>query len=100
MSLENLASNLKFSWPTYKSGLRVMIHAKLQTGSTWAFSEVFHWSVWLALGLTAVAVGLLVAFIEWITPNQYGESKKGGLYCCCFDAARAEGDGVDCLLML
>lgn len=45
MSPENLAAGLKFSWPTYKSGLRVMIHAHLQTGSTWAFSEIFRWEV-------------------------------------------------------
>lgn len=53
-----------------------MISAHLQTGSTWAFSQVFHWSVWVALGATAVAVGLLVALIEWVTPSQYGETKK------------------------
>jgi hypothetical protein len=40
VSVDNLASNLKFSWPTYKSGLRVLIAAHLQQGSTWAFSEV------------------------------------------------------------
>jgi hypothetical protein len=45
VSPENLAAGLKFSWPTYKSGLRVMIHAQLQTGSTWAFSEIFRWEV-------------------------------------------------------
>jgi hypothetical protein len=42
---DNLAAGIKFSWPTYKSGLRVMIHADLQSGSTWAFSEIFHWEV-------------------------------------------------------
>lgn len=77
VSVENLQSNLKFSWPTYKSGLRIMIFAHLQQGSTWAFSEVFHWSVWLALGGTAVAVGFLVALIEWLTPHKAGEDKKG-----------------------
>jgi hypothetical protein len=46
VSPENLAAGLKFSWPTYKSGLRIMIHAHLQTGSTWAFSEIFRWEVW------------------------------------------------------
>ncbi|WIA44152.1 hypothetical protein OEZ86_010489 [Tetradesmus obliquus] len=77
VSVENLASSLKFSWPTYKSGLRVMISAHLQSGSTWAFSEVFHWTVWLALGGTAVAVGFLVALIEWATPSRQGEVMKG-----------------------
>ncbi|KAF6257204.1 ligand-gated ion channel-domain-containing protein [Scenedesmus sp. NREL 46B-D3] len=93
VSVDNLASNLKFSWPTYKSGLRVMISAHLQQGSTWAFSQVFHrtvwlalgatavavfhWTVWLALGGTAVAVGFLVALIEWATPSRQGEVKKG-----------------------
>jgi len=42
---EYLSAGLKFSWPTYKSGLRVMISAHLQTGSTWAFSEIFAWQV-------------------------------------------------------
>lgn len=40
-----LATGIKFSWPTYKSGLRVMIHATLQTGSTWAFASIFAWQV-------------------------------------------------------
>jgi len=42
---EHLVAGLKFSWPTYKSGLRVMISAHLQTGSTWAFAEIFRWEV-------------------------------------------------------
>jgi hypothetical protein len=45
VSPENLAAGLKFSWPTYKSGLRVMIYAHLQTGSTWAFAVIFSWEV-------------------------------------------------------
>ncbi|KAF8061162.1 eif3g-a [Scenedesmus sp. PABB004] len=77
VSVEHLAAGLKFSWPTYKSGLRVMIHATLQHGSTWAFSEVFHWTVWLALGGTTVAVGLIVGLLEWATPQREGERKKG-----------------------
>jgi hypothetical protein len=44
-----LAAGLKFSWPTYKSGLRVMIHTHLTSGSTWAFSEIFRWEVRTAL---------------------------------------------------
>ena len=45
VSPANLAAGLKFTWPTYKSGLRIMISAHLQTGSTWAFSEIFSWQV-------------------------------------------------------
>ena len=45
VSPANLAAGLKFTWPTYKSGLRVMISAQRQSGSTWAFSEIFHWKV-------------------------------------------------------
>jgi hypothetical protein len=54
-----------------------MISAHLQSGSTWAFSEVFHWTVWLALGGTAVSVGFLIAIFEWLTPSRQGEVKKG-----------------------
>lgn len=39
--------------------------------------QVFHWTVWLALGGTAVAVGFLVALIEWATPSRQGEVMKG-----------------------
>eukprot|EP00879_Flechtneria_rotunda_P019430 GHRR01020408.1.p1 GENE.GHRR01020408.1~~GHRR01020408.1.p1 ORF type:complete len:473 (+),score=113.43 GHRR01020408.1:178-1419(+) len=77
VSSDNLAIGLKFSWPTYKNGMRILIHAELQQGSTWAFAQVFHWSVWLALGGTALAVGLLVAVIESVTPYKPGEEKKG-----------------------
>jgi hypothetical protein len=41
----NINAGIKFSWPTYKSGLRVMIHTHLTSGSTWAFSEIFRWEV-------------------------------------------------------
>ena len=61
---EYLDNGLIFSWPTYKSGLSVMIHTHLQTGSTWAFATPFHWSVWVALGGTTVIVGLLVGLTE------------------------------------
>jgi hypothetical protein len=45
VSPDNIAAGLQFSWPTYKSGLKVMVHTKLTTGSTWAFSEIFAWEV-------------------------------------------------------
>jgi hypothetical protein len=74
-----LAAGIKFSWPTYKGGLRIMIYDHLQSGSTWAFAEVFHWSVWLSLCATAVVVGLLVALLEWITPNTNSSSSTSGV---------------------
>eukprot|EP00879_Flechtneria_rotunda_P033334 GHRR01036906.1.p1 GENE.GHRR01036906.1~~GHRR01036906.1.p1 ORF type:complete len:278 (+),score=68.62 GHRR01036906.1:617-1450(+) len=71
-----LSQGIKFSWPTYKSGLRIMIHADLVQGSTWAFLEGFHWSVWISLGATGLAVGFAVAFIEWATPEEVAGPRR------------------------
>lgn len=38
-----------------------MIAANVEGASSWAVFGVFHWSVWLALGGTCVAVGLVVS---------------------------------------
>lgn len=64
VSLKNLNAGMKLSWPTYTSGFQILINGNVEAGSTWAFAQAFHWSVWLVLGATAASVGIAVAGIE------------------------------------
>ncbi|WIA44160.1 hypothetical protein OEZ86_010495 [Tetradesmus obliquus] len=76
VSLTNILLGLKFSWPIYKSGFHVLIASAVEQGGTWAFAEAFHWSVWVALGATAITVALFITLVESIT---YGNraNRKG-----------------------
>eukprot|EP00775_Hariotina_reticulata_P011724 gene11724-11868_t len=60
------AGTLQFSWPTYKSGMRIMFTSRVKVGSMWAYLTGFHWSIWITLPITAVTTGLLIAVIEWV----------------------------------
>lgn len=80
VSLTNLADGLKFSWPIYKSGLSVLIASHVDEGDYFTWAEAFDWNVWLALGGTAVAVGLLVTLAEFITHRN--KANKKGLQVC------------------
>jgi uncharacterized membrane protein (DUF2068 family) len=54
---------MKFSWPIYKSGFKVMISSKIHKKGMWAFASAFNWTVWLALGSTAVYMGFTIAAV-------------------------------------
>lgn len=53
-----------------------MTSGHVQEGGTWTFAEAFHWSVWVALGGTAIFVSITIALVEHFT---YGikNNKKG-----------------------
>ena len=77
ISLGDLMAGLKFSWPIYKSGFKVLIsQAEVPTG-TWAFASAFHWTVWVAIGGTALYMGILISLVEIITCKK-DANKKGG----------------------
>lgn len=40
VSLPNIVSGLKFSWPIYKSGFQVLIASNVEEGGIWAFAQV------------------------------------------------------------
>ncbi|GBF93621.1 hypothetical protein Rsub_06343 [Raphidocelis subcapitata] len=67
VSLDNLAAGLHMSWPILKSGFQVMTSGRVQQGGTWTFTEPFHWTVWVALGGTALIISLVVAVVEHFT---------------------------------
>jgi hypothetical protein len=78
VSLENLLSGIKFSWPIYKSGFKVIISSLVQSGGTWAFASAFHWSVWVAMGGTVVYVAFMVNLAEVITHRRQA-NRRGKL---------------------
>lgn len=84
VSVENLAMGIQFSWPIYKNGLSVVISGHVEKGGIWAFTNAFHWSLWLTMGGTAVAVALLCQAIEWLTHREANRNKglSGWLYIC------------------
>lgn len=77
-------SGLKFSWPIYKSGFRVLISSVVEDGGTWAFAQAFHWSVWVVIGATSVVVGFLVTAVELLTPGNLANRKglRGWSWYC------------------
>ncbi|WIA18264.1 hypothetical protein OEZ85_009732 [Tetradesmus obliquus] len=62
----NIDLGFKFSWPIYKSGYHILV-AAADDGGVWSFTQAFHWSVWLLLGVTAIGVSLLITAVECMT---------------------------------
>lgn len=60
-----------------QSGFKVMTAGHVRQGGTWTFAEAFHWSVWTALGGTALLIALLVAIVEFFTYNNGRSSRRG-----------------------
>jgi nitrate reductase gamma subunit len=58
-----------------------MTSGRVQQGGTWTFTEPFHWTVWVALGGTALIISLVVAVVEHFTfgakSNRKGETAAG-----------------------
>jgi hypothetical protein len=76
------AGFVQFTWPIYKSGLRIMISGRLVAGSTWAFAAAFHWSLWLACGGTAVLVSCWVPPVAVVDPFHSHKAipQRSGVY--------------------
>jgi hypothetical protein len=56
-----------------------MTAGHVQEGATWTFMEPFHWSVWVALGGTALVTSFVIAVVEHLT---YGaKSNRKGELC-------------------
>ena len=62
--MRNLGAGVKYSHPFYKSGLQILISATVKASDIWDFAHIFNWDVWLAMGLTAAVVAVLVYLIE------------------------------------
>ncbi|CAD7694896.1 unnamed protein product [Ostreobium quekettii] len=59
-------AGMQFTYPTYRASLGIMVRAHVRKGSYWGFLNPLHWSVWLAISLTALLVPWLVFVIESI----------------------------------
>lgn len=64
--MQNVRDGLQFSWPIYKSGLQLLTTGSVDVGGWWSFAQAFHWSLWLALGLTGLISGCVLFFAEWL----------------------------------
>eukprot|EP00775_Hariotina_reticulata_P007278 gene7278-7491_t len=67
--LELIAENLmtgefKFSWPFYKSGFSVIVTSKQHEPNQWLFTEVYHWSIWMAIVLNTFLMAIIVTIAE------------------------------------
>lgn len=66
---DSITEGIKYSWPTYKQGLRILTKATVETGDTWSVFRVFDWRVWLAMGGTAILVGVILYITETFQPR-------------------------------
>ena len=65
-STERESRGIKFTYPTYRASLGIIVRASVRERSYWGFLSPLHWSVWLATILTALAVPWVVFVIESI----------------------------------
>ena len=79
-----MAKGIQYSWPTYRSGLKVMVASQKTYAGMWAFTAALTWDLWLALGLTAVAISFVVFGLERWNPYRPASDPRGErLLCWC-----------------
>ncbi|GMH41002.1 hypothetical protein BSKO_08912 [Bryopsis sp. KO-2023] len=74
LSTDRADRGIKFTHPTYRGSLGVLIKAQVQQGSTWGFLKPLHWTVWLATGLTSLVVPIVVFAVDALA----NESNRNG----------------------
>ncbi|KAK9804717.1 hypothetical protein WJX72_001753 [[Myrmecia] bisecta] len=83
VSVQNLELGLKFSVPTYKTGLSILVAAQYVTGGTFAFMNAFDKSVWIAIGVTGVSIAMILWLLERLNKLQDPEMRE--FDCTTFD---------------
>jgi hypothetical protein len=59
-STDREAAGIRFSRPTLRSNLAVMVMAPVKRRGMWAFFEPFELNVWVAIGLTVIVIPFFV----------------------------------------
>jgi len=93
-----LALGLKFSVPLYRTGATLLVRGSSGAPDIWAMFKVFDWAVWLALGLTAVGVAVIIYFLErlWLqTLPPRRESVAPAPAAAADGVARPRGNGEE-----
>ncbi|CAD7704128.1 unnamed protein product [Ostreobium quekettii] len=74
-STERQDLGILFTYPTYRSTLGIMSLAWVNEGSNWGFLRPLHWSVWVAMIVTSIAVPWLVFVIESLACHGFVHKK-------------------------
>ena len=75
---EYLQSGIKFSWPIYKAGLKIMVAKGVEVQSDfWAFTKAYTGEVWLAMGCTCLFIAIFVWAVELVTYGRGDEQTMG-----------------------
>lgn len=64
LNTEHMRKGIVFTFPTYRSSLGVLVSATNHHGRTWSFLTPMDWTVWAAVGATALVVPFIVFIIE------------------------------------
>lgn len=57
---ERTDMGVAWAYPYYDGSIGVVVHSDPQTSSGWAWTKPYTWNLWLALGLTALALPTIV----------------------------------------
>lgn len=63
-TVKRLDQGINFSGPTYRGALAIMVLADVRSSGKWAFMQPLHWSVWVALLVSAFVVPVIVVVLE------------------------------------
>lgn len=79
VSQEYLQAGIKFSWPIYKTGLKIMVGDTWvrQGHDIWAFTTAFDGYMWLAVLLTSLGVGVFVWGAELLVYGRHDPELQG-----------------------
>ncbi len=61
---ERTENGVVWAHPYFDGSIGVVVKSDLQTSDGWAWTRPFTWELWLALGLTATLLPLIVYFLE------------------------------------
>jgi hypothetical protein len=63
--MENInTGQFRFSWPFLTSGYSILTTDPKQSIDTFAFTDIYHYTVWVLIFLTPIVVAFLVTLAE------------------------------------
>lgn len=75
---------LKFSWPNWRSGFRILTAVPDDDRNIFKFTAAFHWGVWGCLAATAIIISFIVTGMELMTYGNRANRKglRGWAWYC------------------
>lgn len=76
---KHLQRGMQYSVPVYKSGYRILLSSSSSSTDIWNFLSVFHWSLWVAVLVTMLFMGVALYATDVVSLKRHTRVAPPGL---------------------